>query len=96
MDANVTSWCDDSVYHMAVSGEAASSFVVLRSMKYAANSAAKNISSLDNHTHTPIETMSGRPLGEFSLDGETSCKAPDGIAVGSLDAAFVTTWSLLP
>ena len=43
-----------------------SSGLTARSVKYIANSAAKNISSLDSHTMVPMATMFGRFAGAWA------------------------------
>ena len=52
-----------------------SSGLTARKVKYIANSAAKNMSSLDSHTMVPIETMLGR------LAGACAYAAGVGVAV---------------
>ena len=46
----------------SVPASSACEFVTLRIVKYAANNAAKNISSEASQMMTPTATMSGRPM----------------------------------
>ena len=69
------------------------SLVVWRIMKYAANSAAKNMSSLASHTQTPIGRASGRPAGALSRVGAIGCMAPVGRCEVCAEVATTSLWS---
>src|SRR6476469_1081848 len=76
---------------------AAWEFVTLRIVKYAANKAAKNISSDASHTMVPTATMSGRPSRPRRRDCGMGCSALAGLVIEP-DTAWEwrATGSLLP
>ena len=73
---HVLSRCDAPHSHMVVAPGSAAAFVISRSEKYAANNAAKNISSLASQMMVPTETASGRPLTPWRRLGAIGCRAP--------------------
>lgn len=70
----------------------AMSLVVWRIMKYAAKSAAKNMSSLASHTQTPIGRASGRLVGALSRVGAIGWMAPVGRCEVCAEVATASLW----
>src|SRR6476659_3016061 len=76
---------------------AACELVTFRMVKYAAKSAAKNISSEASQMMVPTATGSGRFSRPRRRDSGMGCREPSGIVIDPETACVcMATWSLLP